>query len=152
HFSIWHCNWIVLSTNPPPMVKNYLKTALRNLMREKGSAILNLAGLTLGITCSLVLFLLVKHVATVDNFHTNRDRIYRIVTEADGNNGRFYTSGIPRPLPDAFRADFPEAEQVTFTSYWANALVTVPQPGGEPRKFQEEAGVVFAESNFFKIF
>lgn len=134
------------------MVKNYLKTALRNLMREKGSAILNLAGLTLGITCSLVLFLLVKHVATVDNFHTNRDRIYRIVTEADGNNGRFYTSGIPRPLPDAFRADFPEAEQVTFTSYRSNALILVPQPGREPKKFQEEAGVVFAESNFFQIF
>lgn len=134
------------------MFKNYLKTAFRNLAREKSSSILNLAGLTLGITCSLVLFLLVKHLATFDHFHTNRDRIYRVVTESDGNNGRFYTSGIPRPLPDAFREDFPEAEQVTFTSYRANALVTVPQAGGEPKKFQEEAGVVFAESNFFKIF
>ena len=102
------------------MFQNYLKTALRNLMRAKGSSLLNIAGLTLGITCSLVLFLLVKHLATFDNFHSNRDRIYRVVTEMDGNNKRFYTAGVPPVLPDAFREDFPEIEQVTFTSYRQN--------------------------------
>lgn len=134
------------------MFYNYLKTALRNLLREKGSSFLNISGLTLGITCSLVLFLLVKHLATFDNYHSNRDRIFRVVMESDGNNGRFYTPGTPRPLPDAFRNDFPEAEEVTFTSYRSNTQVTVPQPQGEPKKFQEEEGVVFAEPNFFRVF
>ncbi len=134
------------------MFQNYLKTALRNLMRAKGSSLLNIAGLTLGITCSLVLFLLVKHLATFDNFHANRDRIYRVVTEMDGNNKRFHTAGVPPVLPEAFREDFREIEQVTFTSYRQDALVKVPQKNGEPKKFQEEAGVVFAESNFFRIF
>ena len=46
------------------MLQNYIKTAFRNLFREKGSTFLNLAGLTLGITCSLILFLLVKHLAS----------------------------------------------------------------------------------------
>lgn len=134
------------------MLKNFLITALRNLFREKGSSALNLAGLTLGITCSLILFLLVKHLATFDNFHSKRDRIFRVVTEMDGNNSRFYTPGVPKPLPNAFRQDFPEAEEVTFTSYRSSALIRVPQAGSAPKKFQEEAGVVFAQPNFFRIF
>ena len=134
------------------MFKNYFKTALRNLFRQKGSSFLNIAGLTLGITCSLILFLLVKHLSTFDNFHNNRDRIFRVVTEMDGNNGRFYTPGIPAVLPDAFRQDFPEAEEVTFTSYRSQALIKVLQPNGEWKKFQEKAGVVFAQPNFFQIF
>lgn len=99
------------------MLQNYLKTALRNLLREKGSAFLNVAGLTLGITCSLVLFLLIRHLTSFDNYHVNRDRIYRVVTESDGNNGKFYTQGVPPALPEAFKQEFPEAEEVTFTSY-----------------------------------
>ena len=134
------------------MLKNFLITALRNLFREKGSSALNLAGLTLGITCSLILFLLVKHLATFDNFHSKRARIFRVVTEMDGNSSRFYTPGVPKPLPNAFRQDFPEAEEVTFTSYRSTALIRVPQAGSAPKKFQEEAGVVFAQPNFFRIF
>jgi len=57
------------------MLANYLKTASRNILREKGSSIPNIAGLTLGISCSLVLFLLVKHLSGFDNYHKNRDRI-----------------------------------------------------------------------------
>ncbi|MFZ6010530.1 MAG: ABC transporter permease [Bacteroidota bacterium] len=134
------------------MLKNYLKTALRNLLREKGSATLNIAGLTLGITCSLILFLLVKHMSSFDNYHTKLDRIYRVVTDSDGNNERFHTSGVPPALPDAFRQDFPEAEEVTFTTYRANALITIPQHHGEAKKFTEERGVAFAQPNFFNIF
>src|SRR5690606_25736624 len=130
------------------MFTNYFKTAVRNLLREKSSSFLNLAGLTLGIACSLVLFLFVRNAASFDHFHSNRDRIFRVVTESDSNNGRFYTPGVPRPLPDAFREDFQEAREVTFTSYRSSTMVRVPQPKGEPKKFQEEAGVVFAEPNF----
>lgn len=134
------------------MFQNYIKTALRNLLREKGGTFLNISGLTLGITGSLVLFLLVKHLASFDNYHTNRDRIYRVVTESDGNNGKFYTSGVPPALPDAFRQDFPQVEEVTFTSYRSDALIRVPQKNGEVKKYSEELGVVFAQPNFFKIF
>ena len=87
------------------MLKNYIKTAMRNLWREKGSTILNLSGLGLGITSSLVLFLLVRHMSSYDTYQTRRDRIYRVVTESDGNNGKNYTSGVPTVLPEAFRND-----------------------------------------------
>ena len=134
------------------MFKNYLKTACRNITREKGSTMINISGLTLGITCSIVLFLIVVHQSSFDNYHVNRDRIYRIVNQSDGNQGTQYQSGVPTVLPDAFRGDFPEAEAVVFTSYRSNSLVTLPQRNGETKKFREERGIVFTEPEFFKIF
>ncbi len=134
------------------MFRNYIKTAFRSVLRERVNTIINILGLTLGITCSLILFLLVKYDAGFDDFHTKRDRIYRIVQESDGNDRKEYSPGVPPGLPDAFRQDFAEAEEVTFASYYSDALITIPAHNNEPKKFQEEAGVVFAESNFFKIF
>ncbi len=134
------------------MLKNYLKTAFRNLWREKNKTTLNIIGLTIGIAGSLVLFLLIRHHNSFDLNHSKRDRIYRVVTMSDGNNGKDYTSGVPSVLPEAFKIDFPEAEEVTFTSYRMGALITVPQKSGEPRRFEEGAGVAFAQSSFFKIF
>jgi predicted permease len=135
------------------MLKNYFITALRNLSREKGSALLNISGLTLGIACSMILFLLVKHQWSFDNYHSKRDRIYRVVSESDGNNGKKYSSGVPAVLPDAFRTDFSEAEEVVFASYRSETMVTIPQSNnGEPKKYNEESGIVFTEPAFFKIF
>jgi putative ABC transport system permease protein len=134
------------------MLKNYLKTAFRNLWREKNKTTLNILGLTVGIAGSLVLFLLIRYHNSFDVNHAKRDRIYRVVTMSDGNSGKDYTSGVPSVLPDAFKNDFPEAEEVTFTSYRNGALITVPQKSGEPKRFEERLGVTFAQPNFFKIF
>jgi putative ABC transport system permease protein len=134
------------------MLKNYLKTAFRNILREKASTLINIAGLTMGITCSLVLFLLIRHLSSYDNFHSKKDRIYRVVHQSDGNQGKNYTPGVPSVLPDAFRLDFPEAEEVVFISYRAESMVTIPQATGEPKRYTEEAGVTFTQSNFFKVF
>lgn len=134
------------------MLKNYLKTAFRNLWRERARSFINVAGLTLGITSSLVLFLLIRHATSFDTYHTNRDRIYRVVSQSKGNDGLHFTPGVPAVLPDAFQTDFQKAEEVTFTSYRAGSLVTVPQPNGESKKYDEERGVVFAQPNFFRIF
>ena len=84
------------------MLENYLKTSMRNLRREKGITTLNLSGLALGITSSLILFLLVRHMSSYDTYQSKRERIYRVVTESDGNNGKNYTSGVPPVLPEAF--------------------------------------------------
>ena len=134
------------------MLKNYLTIAFRNLLRQKGSALINISGLTLGITASIILFLLLQHVKSYDKFQSKYDRIYRVVSQSDGNDGIDYTSGIPSPLPPAFRLDFPEVEEVVFTQYNAGALILVPQKNGESKKFQEDAGVVYTEPNYFKVF
>jgi predicted permease len=134
------------------MLKNYLITAFRNLWRKKSSSFINIAGLSLGIASSLVLFLLIKHHLGFDSFHSKADRIYRVVNQSKGNNGNNYTSGVPAVLPDAFRTDFSEAEVVAFTSYRAGALILVPQKDGDQKKYEEERGVVYTQPEFFKIF
>lgn len=135
------------------MFKNYLTIAFRNIVRQRSSTLLNISGLTLGISASIVLFLLLQHLNSYDKFQSNYHHIYRVVNSSDGNDGnKNYTPGVPSTLPPAFRLDFPEAEEVTFTQYHAGALIVIPQPVGESKKFSEEGGVVFAEPNFFKIF
>ena len=135
------------------MIRNYLVTAYRTLIRKKGTSLLNIAGLSLGITGSIVLFLLLQYHTGFDKFQSKYDRIYRVVSYSKGNNGEFnYSAGIPTVLPAPFRLDFPEAEEVVFTQYHSGALVLVPQHSGEDKKFSENRGVVFTESNYFKIF
>lgn len=73
------------------MIKNYLKEALRTLTRKKANTLINIAGLTLGITGSLVLFLFIKDGSSYDNYHSKRDRIYRLVSKAKGNTGDTFT-------------------------------------------------------------
>jgi hypothetical protein len=131
------------------MLKNNLKTAFRNLWREKNKTTLNILGLTIGIAGSLVLFLLIRYHNSFDLNHSKRDRIFRVVTMSDGNSGKDYTSGVPSVLPEAFKNDFHEAEEVTFTSYRSNTLVTVPQKSGESKRFEEESGD-FRTAQFFQ--
>lgn len=134
------------------MLKNYFVTAYRNLLRKRASTFFNIAGLTLGITGSLVLFLLLYRTLTFDRFQSRYDRIYRVVSESDNNGEKFYTPGVPNVLPPAFRMDFPEAEEVSFASYVQSGLILIPQRTGEPKKYQEEDGIAFTEQSFFRIF
>lgn len=134
------------------MLKNFAITAFRNLWRSKGSTLINLSGLTLGIATSLVLFLLVRHQTSFDNYHSKQDRIYRVVRQSDGNQGKDYSAGVPPVLPEAFELDFPEAEEVVFTSYRSGGLITIPQLKGEPKKYEEDRGIAYMQPNFFKVF
>jgi putative ABC transport system permease protein len=134
------------------MFKNYFKTALRNLLHQRGTTILNISGLTLGLATSLILFLLVRHHKSFDTYHSNYSRIYRANVQSDGNDGKNYTSGVYPGFPEVFSTDFPEAEEVTYVSYRNGSFIVIPQQSGEPKKYDEESGVAFAQPNFFKVF
>ncbi len=134
------------------MLRNYFKTAFRNLLRQRSTTILNISGLTIGIGTSLILFLLVRYHHSFDTYHSNYHRIYRANVQSDGNDGKNYTPGVYPVFPETFKNEFPEAEEVTFISYRAGSLVVIPQLEGEAKKYHEEAGVAFAQPNFFDVF
>lgn len=135
------------------MLKNYLTTAFRNLVRHKTTTVINVLGLAMGMATSLILFLLVNSETGYDRFHTKFDRIYRVVMESDGNERKNYSSGVPPVLWEAFKTDFPEAEEVVFTSYYgAGSLVTIHTPEGEVKKFDTDNNLVFTQPSFFKTF
>lgn len=134
------------------MLKNYFKTAIRTLLRQKNTTLINVSGLTIGVAASFILFVLIQYHYSFDKFQSKYDRIYRVVTTSDSNTGSFHTPGIPSPLPPAFKLDFPETEEVLFTQYQSGALILIPQQSGESKKFEEDRGVVYTDPVVFKIF
>lgn len=70
------------------MLKNNLKLIIRNLWKNKVVSLINLVGLTLGIACSLLLFMYVQYERSYDNFMPDGDRMYRLALEEKGLNGR----------------------------------------------------------------
>lgn len=135
------------------MLRNYLITAFRNLWRKRGSTFINISGLSIGIAGSIILFLIVSFHLSFDGFHSKKDRIFRVANQSKGNNGNEYTAGIPNVLPDAFRNDFPEAEEVIFTSYRSGGLITIPGKNGEePKKYSAEKGIVYTVPGYFNLF
>lgn len=93
------------------MLKNFFTIAWRNLRKNKTYAGINILGLSLGIGCSILIFALVRYHLSFDNFHPDKDRIYRVVTEFHDEIAD-YTQGVPTPLGKAFRNDFNYAERV----------------------------------------
>src|SRR6476620_3635574 len=96
------------------MFKNYLKTAIRSLVRNRSFAIINIAGLAVGIAVCMMIFIIIQFQTSFDNFHSKKERVYRILTEyhhADAAN-IFYGPGVPLPMPQGLRATFPQIEQV----------------------------------------
>ena len=127
-----------------------IKIAWRHLLRNKSYAFINILGLTLGITCGILIFTLVTYEGSFDAFHTDKDRIYRIVTEVHHDN-IVYTPGAPAPLGKAFRNDYTFAEKVTRVRTAGDALISISD-GKQVRKFVEAEGLAFAEPEFFDIF
>jgi putative ABC transport system permease protein len=93
------------------MLQNFLKIAFRNLSRRKSYAILNILGLTVGISCCLLIFTYVAYERSYDNFNEKADRIYRVQDE-EYTNGKMVVpcaSAMPGVAP-FMKKEFPEVE------------------------------------------
>lgn len=83
------------------MIKNYLKIAWRNILKNKVFSSINIIGLTIGLSASFVIGLMIYYEYSFDTFHKDGDRMYRIVTNFDTPEGSFYNSGVTTALEDA---------------------------------------------------
>src|SRR5688572_4326506 len=134
------------------MIKNYFKTALRNLVRNKSYAAINITGLAVGIAACLLIFLVIQYESSFDNFHKKKDRIYRVVSEFKTPDGTFHSPGAPFPVPEVLRIDFPQLNKVA-AIFQDGGLITVqPENKNDPAKKFVEDGVFFAEPQFFEMF
>lgn len=131
------------------MIRNYLKIGWRNLTKNRSYAFINIFGLSLGIACSIVIFTIIRYHLGFDNFHKNKDRIYRIVTEWHDDEAGF-SEAVPSPVGRAFRSEFTFAEKTARVISYNDALVAM-NTGGDRKKFKEESGIAYAEPEFFDI-
>ncbi len=130
------------------MLFNYLKVALRNIRRHKVYSFINIAGLAIGISCSLLLVLFVQHETSFDSFHKKADRVYRIIRKQPGLKfgGREFAAQTPGPLAQTLKQEYPEVIQGTKLGlYYTELLIT-----HKNRSFYEQG--ISADENFFEVF
>lgn len=127
------------------MIRNYLKTALRSLLRNRAYTAINITGLTVGIAACLLIFLVVQYETSFDNFHAKKDRIYRVLSVATKPNLDFQ-SGVPFPVPEALRLDFPQLPDVATIFRNEGSLFSV-----NINKFKEDE-TYYADPAFFDAF
>ena len=132
------------------MIKNYFKTALRNLQRNKSYAVINMFGLAIGIAACLLIFLLVRFETSFDNFHSKKNSIYRIGTEFHNQDGVSFSDGISFPVAPALRLDFPQLKEVA-SIFRHGGQIAVGNGNGPLKKITEE-NFYYAEPGFFKMF
>ena len=93
------------------MFKNFIKIAVRNITRNKAYSAINILGLTLGITCSSLLFLFVIDEQGYDKFHENADNIYRVVEiDSTGDETRYFGQTTP-PVGPTMVEDYEEVKK-----------------------------------------
>src|SRR5678809_554843 len=127
------------------MIRNYLKVALRYLLRNKGYTAINILGLAIGISCCVLIMLFVRSEFSYDKFHSKSDRIYRAwVREHNKDMDDIIDIVTPLPLAGALQGSFPDIES-TCRVYSFGPLVKI----GE-QSFSEDIRMV--DSSFFRIF
>lgn len=140
----------IQNLNHSGMFRSYFKISWRTLIRNKEYSLINISGLTLSITCCILIFAVVKHHLSYDNFHQNPEQIYRIVTDMQSETASF-SSGVPTPLGGILRNNQTVSNKISRIFTEPNVLISVTK-GNETQRYKESDGISFVEPEFFDIF
>ena len=105
------------------MIKNYFKTAWRNLIRNPMYSFINIGGLALGMAVSFMLLLYVYNEFSFDKFNENSDRLFQVLRNQPSNGELMTNSATPATLAPAIEKDFPEIEKVSRGSGGGKTLI-----------------------------
>jgi putative ABC transport system permease protein len=135
------------------MIRNYFKSAWRTLWKHKILSVINVAGLSIGISASLVIYLIVSYDLSFDKFEKDKDRIYRVVWTIASAGEKYDVTGITYALPPAIEKGVAGLDAVVpFSIFNNNPKISVPaanNPG--PVDFKNQHGFVYADNNYFDL-
>jgi putative ABC transport system permease protein len=126
------------------MLRNYIKIAIRNLLRHKAFSFINIAGLSIGMACSVLILLWVSDELSYDKFHNDSRSLFRITANLSDINIRAAVTSAP--LAIAIKNEIPQIESTVRTTGISTELLQVEE------KMFEERRVLFADSNFLQFF
>lgn len=126
------------------MLRNYVAVALRNLRKEKSYAVINIAGLAIGLALCLLVMAYIIDEYTFDSFHGDRDRIYRLIQPDENREGGYY-AGTPFPVRPMLIDNVPAIDMVAQLTSHEEAIVSA-----NGRNFREL--INFADSELFSMF
>jgi putative ABC transport system permease protein len=130
------------------MFKNYFKTAIRTLFRNKLYTTLNIAGLTFGLSCFLLIGLYLFDELTYDKQHSQGDRIYRVIEHKKVNGESTIIAGAGYKLAEESKKKIPGVENTTRVQRMGRANILNPE---NPTNFFQET-VTVADEHFLEIF
>ena len=130
------------------MFKNHLKTAWRNLMKYKFISFINIFGLTVGLTCCLLILTYILNELSYDKYNKNADQVYRVTRTFYNGNGdeSLNLSTVAPPFGYYLPTDFPEIQKMT------RLLNNGTTPLRYKDKLLNEPNVYFADENLFDVF
>ena len=128
------------------MLKNYFKTALRNIRKNKLFSFINILGLSLGMATCFIIMLYVHDELSYDKFNTNAANIARVIFKADINGGKINESVTMPPVAQTMKNDFPEVQDATRLLNYGSSKILY-----KDKVFKNDR-LAFADANFFSIF
>ncbi|HEV3325237.1 MAG TPA: ABC transporter permease, partial [Puia sp.] len=140
------------------MLKNFFLVAIRNFRHNKLFSLINVLGLAIGISASLVIFTIVWYDFSFDRFEPGRDRIYRVVSDYNfaGNDG--HTRGTQAPLAAAAKKELTGPDLVVSFRYYDAGKLSVPAPSltvgaavTKPPIFKKPEHLIFADDAYFEL-
>ncbi len=134
------------------MIKNYFKIAFRSFKRHKLFTLINIIGLSIGISAALVIYLIVSYDFTFDKFHKDSDRIYRVVSKYSFQGEPGYNGGVCGPLPEATKNEVTGLESTAPFFTLDELSVVVPNGTKAPTKFKKEEYAALADQRYFDMF
>lgn len=132
--------------NTFPMIKNYLTVSIRNLLKNKAYAFINIFGLAIGLASCLTIFSYVKKELQFDQFHTKHEQLYRVTNCFERPNRSNHWARTPPALAPAIRTNLPGVEKATRLRYTDELLYTV-----DDQSFYQGNGF-YADSLFLEMF
>ncbi len=134
------------------MLKNYFLVALRAFRRNKTFSFINIVGLSIGISASLVIFLLVQYDFSFDKFEKEGSRIYRVVANGKNSNGSWQNGCLPEPMSAAAKKEVPGLEMVAPFRTLDETRVTIPYPSANnPVVLRKQKDLIAADANYFNV-
>lgn len=136
------------------MWKNYFKVAWRNVLRNKSFSFINIFGLSIGMTCCMLLWLYIHSEASYDTHHQDADNLYLVNSEAIASGNKEEYPMLSAPYAEAIKAEFPEVDQVTrmmAAPIESNILLQVREEDKPLQSFYETKGY-HVDTTFFDVF
>jgi putative ABC transport system permease protein len=126
------------------MLKNYLKVAFRNLIQHKVFSFINIVGLAIGMSCSILIMLWIQDELSYDRFHARANHMYRVTANLEELDVHGAISSAP--LAQAFKSEVPEIKDAVRITGLRTDLMQVGD------NIFEEKRIIFADSNFLQVF
>ena len=137
------------------MLKNYIVTAFRNFWRNKAFSLINVLGLSIGISAALVIFLIVYYELSYDKFEPDRDRIYHVVLDAKFNGVDGHSSAVHAPLASAIQNEVTGVQLTVPVIQFpgdGKAQVNITKANtSKPVVFKHQPDIVFTNPQYFSL-